>query len=92
MYRDLKGVIDTAYLDGKLEGMAEGIQEGKIEGRLQGIQEGKIEGRLQGIQEGKIEGRLVAKLDVARALKNHGVALDVIINTTGLSKEEIERL
>jgi predicted transposase/invertase (TIGR01784 family) len=80
VYRDLKGVIDTAYLDGKLEGMAEGIQEGKIEGRLQGIQEGKIEGRLE------------AKLDVARALKNHGVALDVIINTTGLSKEEIERL
>jgi predicted transposase/invertase (TIGR01784 family) len=80
VYRDLKGVIDTAYLDGKLEGMAEGIQERKIEGRLQGIQEGKIEGRLE------------AKLDVARALKNHGVALDVIINTTGLSKEEIERL
>jgi predicted transposase/invertase (TIGR01784 family) len=80
VYRDLKGVIDSAYLDGKLEGMAEGIHEGKIEGRLQGIQEGKIEGRLE------------AKLDVARALKSHGVALDVIINTTGLSKEEIERL
>ena len=76
VYRDLKGVIDTAYL----EGMEDGIQEGKIEGRLQGIQEGKIEGRLE------------AKLDVARALKNHGVALDVIINTTGLSREEIERL
>jgi predicted transposase/invertase (TIGR01784 family) len=79
VYRDLKGVIDTAYLEG-MEGMAEGIQEGKIEGRLQGIQEGKIEGRLE------------AKLDVARALKNHGVALDIIINTTGLSREEIERL
>ena len=60
MYRDLKGVIDTAYMDGKLEGMAEGIQEGK--------------------------------LDVARALKNHGVAMDIIIHTTGLSREEIERL
>jgi predicted transposase/invertase (TIGR01784 family) len=76
VYRDLKGVIDTAYL----VGMEEGIQEGKIEGRLQGKQEGKIEGRLE------------AKLDVARALKNHGVAPDIIINTTGLSEEEIERL
>jgi predicted transposase/invertase (TIGR01784 family) len=64
VYRDLKGVIDTAYL----VGMEEGIQEGKIEGRLE------------------------AKLDVARALKNHGVAPDIIINTTGLSEEEIERL
>jgi predicted transposase/invertase (TIGR01784 family) len=76
VYRDLKGVIDTAYL----EGMEEGIQERKIEGRLQGIQEGKIEGRLE------------AKLDVAHAVKNHGVAPDIIINTTGLSEEEIERL
>jgi len=56
VYRDLKGVIDTAYL----EGMEDGIQEGK--------------------------------LDVARALKNHGVAMDIIIHTTGLSREEIERL
>ena len=34
-YRDLKNVIDTAFDDGKLEGMEEG--------KLKGIEEGKIE-------------------------------------------------
>ena len=30
-YRDLKGVIDTAFDDGKLEGKLEGINEGKLQ-------------------------------------------------------------
>jgi len=34
-YRDLKGVIDTAFDEGKMEGIIEGIIEGKKEGRLE---------------------------------------------------------
>ncbi|SFC64694.1 conserved hypothetical protein (putative transposase or invertase) [Flexibacter flexilis DSM 6793] len=30
VYRDLKGVIDTAFDEGKLEGKLEGIQESKL--------------------------------------------------------------
>jgi predicted transposase/invertase (TIGR01784 family) len=30
-YRDLKGVIDTAFDEGKLEGLEEGKKEGKLE-------------------------------------------------------------
>lgn len=32
-YRDLKGVIDTAFDEGKLEGLLEGRQEGLLEGK-----------------------------------------------------------
>ncbi|OXA74603.1 hypothetical protein B0A56_12610, partial [Flavobacterium columnare NBRC 100251 = ATCC 23463] len=31
VYRDLKGVIDTAFDEGKMEGLIEGKIEGKIE-------------------------------------------------------------
>ena len=43
IYRDLKGVIDTAFDEGKLEGNL----EGRLEGRLEGNLEGRLEGRLE---------------------------------------------
>jgi len=46
--------------------------------------EGKTEGKMEGIIEGKIE--------VARNLKSAGVAADLIIAATGLSKEEVEKI
>jgi predicted transposase/invertase (TIGR01784 family) len=51
-YRDLKGVIDTAFDEGKLEG----------------------------------------KLETAKSLKKLGVSNELIVEATGLSKEEIEKL
>lgn len=52
IYRDLKGVIDTAYGDGKIDG----------------------------------------KREAAKILKEKGIATDVIIKATGLSKDEINSL
>jgi predicted transposase/invertase (TIGR01784 family) len=42
--------------------------------------------------EGKIEGKLEGKLEIAKALKNMGVLTATIIASTGLTKEEIEKL
>jgi predicted transposase/invertase (TIGR01784 family) len=67
-YRDLKGVIDTAYDEGKLEG--------------------KLEGKIEGIVEGRLEG----KLETAKSFKKLGVSIEIIIEATGLTKEEIEKL
>ena len=52
VYRDLKGVIDTAFDEGKMEG----------------------------------------KIEVAKALKAGGIATEIIIKTTGLSEDEINKL
>jgi predicted transposase/invertase (TIGR01784 family) len=60
IYRDIKGVIDTAF------------DEGKLEGRLEGMLEGKLE--------------------IARSAKRMGLKIEEIMELTGLSKEEIERL
>ena len=47
-------------------------------------EEGRAEGREEGVRE--------ANLNNARNLKKLGVAIDVISQATGLSKEEIEKL
>ena len=60
IYRDLKGVIDTAFDEGKLEG--------RLEGKLEGI------------------------LSVAKKLKDKGMDFAFIIEATGLTKAEIEKL
>ena len=63
-YRDLKGVIDTAFDDGKIEGKIEGKNEGKIE----------------------------RNYEIAKALKENSVSIDLIAKTTGLTFQEIENL
>jgi predicted transposase/invertase (TIGR01784 family) len=60
IYRDLKGVIDTAFDEGKIEGI--------------------------------IEGKLEKKVEIAKALKENGVSIHIIIKTTGLTEEEINEL
>lgn len=64
----------------------------KLEGRVEGRMEGRLEGRLEGRMEGRMEGRLEGLLEVARNLKKIGLPLDTIIQSTGLSLEEIEKL
>jgi predicted transposase/invertase (TIGR01784 family) len=58
--------------------------EGRLEGRLEGLEEGLMEGIEQGKQQEKI--------NIARTLKQRGVALDTIAEGTGLTIEEIEKL
>ncbi len=47
-----------------------------------------IEGRIEGREEGKIEG----KIEVAKALKSDGFSIEVIMKSTGLTKEQIDQL
>ena len=71
-----KDVLDSAKL--------EGLMEGKIEGRIEGIREGRIEGKA----EGKIEG----KTEVAKNMKSAGLAVQTIMQFTGLTQEQIDQL
>lgn len=47
----------------------------------------QVEGKRKGLEESKLEG----KLEVARNLQAAGITLEIIMQTTGLSREEIER-
>ncbi|SCZ72693.1 conserved hypothetical protein (putative transposase or invertase) [Photorhabdus luminescens] len=55
-------------------------------------QKGREQGIKLGIEEGREEGRAKSKLETARALLRHGVSLDIIVSSTGLSRDKIEAL
>ena len=62
--------------------LRDNINTERAEGRAEGLKEGKAEG----LKEGKAEGIT----SVALKMKNMGVAIDLIMEATGLSKKEIE--
>jgi len=77
IYRDLKNVIDTAFDEGKTEGIEEGIQKGKAEGIEEGIQ--------KGLEKGREEGAEQAKLEVARKLIASGFSAEQAAGIAGVS-------
>ena len=52
----------------------------------------RLEGKAEGKAEGRAEGKLEGKIEVAKALKKSGVVIEIIVETTGLTEAEIERL
>ena len=50
------------------------------------------EAEKRGIEQGEASGRAERELEMARAMKNEGIAMETIIKVSGLSKEKIEKL
>ena len=57
-----------------------------------GFSAGEECGRNEGISIGISQGAQQAKLETAKVLKSAGIEINLIINSTGLSPEEIEKL
>ena len=81
---DLKAQHEIGYAEGKEQGFAEGRTEGFAEGKTEGFAEGKT--------EGFAEGERKKARDIAKGLRDDGVAIDIIIRQSGLSRDEIEKL
>ncbi|WP_289747415.1 Rpn family recombination-promoting nuclease/putative transposase [uncultured Bacteroides sp.] len=75
-YRDWYSVIKTAEQKGLELGIAKGIEQG-------------IE---QGLQQGLAEGKLEKQKEIARNMKQMGLATEIIAGTTGLPIDEIRNL
>ena len=56
------------------------------------IQTAAEEGREEGRIEGRIEGRMEERIELARRLKQKGVDIEIIAETTGLTEEQVEKL
>ena len=99
-YRDYHSIMETAQMDGHKAGWKEGheaglkagLKEGREEGHKEGREEGLEEGLKQGLQEGMIKGELKKQIEIAQKLKNMGLSISAIQESTGLSKEEIQQL
>ena len=62
------------------------------EGRTDGIKEGIREGIKEGIKEGIREGAKEQNIKIAKKMLEQKLDIEIIMNTTGLSKEEIEKI
>ena len=60
--------------------------------RKEAFDDGLSQGRNEGISIGISQGAQQAKLETAKVLKSAGIEINLIINSTGLSPEEIEKL
>ena len=91
-----RSVIKSGWDDGHTEGLAEGRAKGLAEGRAEGLAEGRAkglaEGLAEGLEQGKAEGESLKAKEIAKSLKSMGIPLDTIIQSTGLTAEEIEQL
>lgn len=63
------------------------LLEARIEGRNEGRAEGREEGRAEAEEEARQE-----RLESARNLKENGVPIDIIVNSLGISADEIATL
>ena len=52
----------------------------------------KADGEAKGREEGRAEGRNEEKIRIAKALKENGVADNIIATTTGIPEEQIATL
>jgi predicted transposase/invertase (TIGR01784 family) len=75
-YSVLKTASDTGYAMGHADGKAEGHADGHAEGKA----------------EGKAEGEAKKQIEIARSLKQDGLAIARIAKATGLSESDIELL
>ena len=89
-------VLSTAKLEGHEEGhqlgLEEGRQRGLEEGIEKGIEKGIEQGIEQGIERGIEKGIEKEKTITARKLKSLNISVDTIMQVTGFSAEEIEKL
>ena len=94
--RDYYNMLNTAKADGLAEGEAKGEAKGREEGRAEGLAEGEAkgreEGRVEGLAEGEVKGRNEEKIRIAKALKENGVADNIIAATTGIPEWQIATL
>ena len=56
------------------------------------ISDARIEGFTAGKEEGREEGRADSKLEIAKAMKDDGVDINVIVKYTGLTEDRVKQL
>jgi predicted transposase/invertase (TIGR01784 family) len=86
-FQEMERLRDKARIDG-----FSALRHAEQKGIIKGEHKGRMEGRLEGERKGKQEGRLERELEVARSLKNSGVPIHIIADSTGLPPDRILRL
>ena len=91
-YMNLDEYLDALVDEEKAKSLKEGIEAGKAQGLEEGKAQGLEEGKAQGLQEGKAQGMQQSKIEIAKKMLSKGMSLDLVLEMTGLSEEEIKTL
>ena len=91
-FRDNKATLDYALETTLKEGLEKGIEQGIQKGLEQGIQKGLEQGIQKGLEQGIQKGLEQGIQKIAKNLKEKGVDINFIIETTGLTEEQINAL
>lgn len=83
--KDESARLDYMNLDEYLDAL---VDEEKAKSLKEGIEAGKA----QGLQEGKAQGMQQSKIEIAKKMLSKGMSLDLVVEMTGLSEEEIKTL
>ena len=67
-------------------------EEGVEKGKKEGIEEGLEQGKQVGLEEGLMKGKQEEQYQIATNMKKSGIDLQTIVDCTGLSMEEVEKL
>ena len=78
--------------EGIREGMKKGMEKGRKEGIEEGMKKGVEKGLKKGIEEGVKKGREEAMVQMAKNLMSAGADIDLVMEVTGMTREEIENL
>lgn len=89
---NLDEYLDALVDEEKAKSLKEGIEAGKAQGLEEGKAQGLEEGKAQGLQEGKAQGMQQSKIEIAKKMLSKGMSLDLAVEMTGLSEEEIKTL
>ncbi len=89
---NLDEYLDALVDEEKAKSLKEGIEAGKAQGLEEGKAQGLEEGKAQGLQEGKAQGMQQSKIEIAKKMLSKGMSLDLVLEMTGLSEEEIKTL
>ena len=85
-------LVNTIERDARYDGWKAGIAEGKSLGLAEGKSLGLAEGKSIGLAEGKVRGSRQKALETARILKQFGDSVQKIVQVTGLTVQEVEKL
>ena len=83
--KDESARLDYMNLDEYLDAL---VDEEKAKSLKEGIEAGKA----QGLEEGKVQGMQQSKIEIAKKMLSKGMSLDLVLEMTGLSEEEIKTL
>ena len=92
IFRDVT-LDERAWVEKRSRELAEHTRATEMyEAREEALEQGRSEGFAEGEKIGEERGEASKALKMAKALKEKGVSIDIIAETSGLTKEEIEQL